>query len=209
MIDSRIRHPCAALPVPRQAIVRWLPVVAHRLLRAGGRFRAPGRTLRSEQPEPARPAEAAGHRVAQLSTICSAATSSAATCSAASIYGARVSLIVALPRSSCPAWSACCSACWRAIFAAGSKWSSCAWSTSFLSIPAILLAIITVAVLGPGLVNVIVVLALTRWPRYARVAYGQTLECRQHALCAARRLHGRVARCASCSATSCPTSSAR
>lgn len=45
----------------------------------------------------------------------------------------------------------------------------------FLSVPAILLAILTVAVLGPGLVNVIVVLALTRWPRYARVAYGQTL----------------------------------
>ncbi len=45
----------------------------------------------------------------------------------------------------------------------------------FLSIPAILLAIITVAVLGPGFVNVILVLALTRWPRYARVAYGQTL----------------------------------
>jgi peptide/nickel transport system permease protein len=44
-----------------------------------------------------------------------------------------------------------------------------------LSIPAILLAIITVAVLGPGLVNVVIVLALTRWPRYARVAYGQTL----------------------------------
>jgi peptide/nickel transport system permease protein len=45
----------------------------------------------------------------------------------------------------------------------------------FLSIPAILLAILTVAVLGPGFVNVILVLALTRWPRYARVAYGQTL----------------------------------
>ncbi len=45
----------------------------------------------------------------------------------------------------------------------------------FLSIPAILLAIITVAVLGPGLWNVVLVLALTRWPRYARVAYGQTL----------------------------------
>ena len=44
-----------------------------------------------------------------------------------------------------------------------------------LSIPAILLAIITVAVLGPGLLNVVLVLALTRWPRYARVAYGQTL----------------------------------
>ena len=45
----------------------------------------------------------------------------------------------------------------------------------FLSIPPILLAIITVAVLGPNLLNVIIVLALTRWPRYARVAYGQTL----------------------------------
>jgi peptide/nickel transport system permease protein len=45
----------------------------------------------------------------------------------------------------------------------------------FLSVPAILLAIITVAVLGPGLTNVVFVLALTRWPRYARVAYGQTL----------------------------------
>jgi peptide/nickel transport system permease protein len=45
----------------------------------------------------------------------------------------------------------------------------------FLSIPAILLAILTVAVLGPGMFNVILVLALTRWPRYARVAYGQTL----------------------------------
>lgn len=45
----------------------------------------------------------------------------------------------------------------------------------FLSIPAILLAIITVAVIGPGLFNLVFVLALTRWPRYARVAYGQTL----------------------------------
>ena len=79
----------------------------------------------------------------------------------------------------------------------------------FLSIPAILLAIITVAVLGPGLVNVIMVLALTRWPRYARIAYGQTLARREHALCAARGLHGRGRRRASSSATSCPTSSAR
>jgi len=45
----------------------------------------------------------------------------------------------------------------------------------FLSVPAILLAILTVAVIGPGMTNVILVLALTRWPRYARVAYGQTL----------------------------------
>jgi peptide/nickel transport system permease protein len=47
---------------------------------------------------------------------------------------------------------------------------------TMLSIPAILLAVLTVAVLGPGLLNLVVVLGLTRWPRYARVAYGQTLQ---------------------------------
>ena len=47
---------------------------------------------------------------------------------------------------------------------------------TMLSIPAILLAVLTVAVLGPGFLNLVVVLGLTRWPRYARVAYGQTLQ---------------------------------
>lgn len=45
-----------------------------------------------------------------------------------------------------------------------------------LSIPFFLLAILTVVVLGPSLVNVVVVLVLVRWPRYARVAFAQTLE---------------------------------
>jgi len=47
---------------------------------------------------------------------------------------------------------------------------------TMLSIPAILLAILTVAVLGPGFLNLVIVLGLTRWPRYTRVAYGQTLQ---------------------------------
>ncbi len=47
---------------------------------------------------------------------------------------------------------------------------------TMLSIPAILLAVLTVAVLGPGFLNLVVVLGLTRWPRYTRVAYGQTLQ---------------------------------
>lgn len=45
-----------------------------------------------------------------------------------------------------------------------------------LSIPAILLAVLTVAVLGPGFVKLVLVLGLTRWPRYTRVAYAQTLQ---------------------------------
>ncbi len=59
-----------------------------------------------------------------------------------------------------------------------------------LSIPAILLAIITVAVLGPGLHNLILVLGLTRWPRYTRVAYGQTLGVADLSYIVAARLGG-------------------
>jgi peptide/nickel transport system permease protein len=45
-----------------------------------------------------------------------------------------------------------------------------------LSIPAILLAVLTVAVLGPGFFKLVLVLGFTRWPRYTRVAYAQTLQ---------------------------------
>jgi peptide/nickel transport system permease protein len=59
-----------------------------------------------------------------------------------------------------------------------------------LSIPPILLAIISVAVLGPGLQNLILVLGLTRWPRYTRVAYGQTLGVATLPFITAARLGG-------------------
>ena len=45
-----------------------------------------------------------------------------------------------------------------------------------LSVPAILLAVLTVAVIGPGFVGLVLVLGLTRWPRYTRVAYASTLQ---------------------------------
>ncbi|MBL8702234.1 MAG: ABC transporter permease [Alphaproteobacteria bacterium] len=59
-----------------------------------------------------------------------------------------------------------------------------------LSIPAILLAIITVAVLGPGFLNLVLVLGFTRWPRYTRVAYAQTLGQATLPYIAASRLAG-------------------
>jgi peptide/nickel transport system permease protein len=59
-----------------------------------------------------------------------------------------------------------------------------------LSIPPILLAIITVAVLGPGLQNLVLVLGFTRWPRYTRVAYGQTLGVATLPFITAARLGG-------------------
>jgi peptide/nickel transport system permease protein len=59
-----------------------------------------------------------------------------------------------------------------------------------LSIPAILLAIITVAVLGPSFLNLIIVLGFTRWPRYTRVAYAQTLSVSTQPYITAARLAG-------------------
>ncbi|MBZ6079158.1 ABC transporter permease [Microvirga puerhi] len=47
-----------------------------------------------------------------------------------------------------------------------------------LAFPSILLAVLIAAVLGPSLVNVILVLALTRWVVFARVARAQTLAVR-------------------------------
>ena len=47
---------------------------------------------------------------------------------------------------------------------------------TMLSIPAILLAVLTVAVVGPGFLDLVLVLGLTRWPRYTRVAYAATLQ---------------------------------
>ena len=59
-----------------------------------------------------------------------------------------------------------------------------------LSIPALLLAIITVIVLEPGLLSLVAVLGFTRWPRYTRVAYGQTLSIATRSYVTAARFHG-------------------
>ena len=47
---------------------------------------------------------------------------------------------------------------------------------TMLSVPAILLAVLTVAVIGPGFLDLVLVLGFTRWPRYTRVAYASTLQ---------------------------------
>lgn len=56
----------------------------------------------------------------------------------------------------------------------------------FLAFPGILLAIAFAAVLGPGLINLMMALSLTGWVSYARLSRGQTLSLRdrQHVLAA-------------------------
>jgi peptide/nickel transport system permease protein len=91
------------------------------------------------------------------------------------IFGARVSLFVAVASVILSGISGCFLGMIAAFYRGWTETIIMRLVDIVLSVPAILLAIITVAVLGPGLLNVVLVLALTRWPRYARVAYGQTL----------------------------------
>ena len=50
---------------------------------------------------------------------------------------------------------------------------------TFLSIPFMLMALAIVGVLGPSLTNIIVVLAITNWAKFARMVRGETLSVRE------------------------------
>ena len=59
-----------------------------------------------------------------------------------------------------------------------------------ISFPGLLLAIVILYVLGPGLVPMIVVLAVARWPLFARVARAETLRVREYPFVDAARALG-------------------
>jgi peptide/nickel transport system permease protein len=60
----------------------------------------------------------------------------------------------------------------------------------FLAFPKLILALALVAVLGPGMVNAVLAIAVTSWPPYARVARAETLTVRNSDYIAAVRLQG-------------------
>lgn len=60
----------------------------------------------------------------------------------------------------------------------------------FLAFPRLILALALVAVLGPGIFNAVLAIALTAWPPYARVARAETLTVRNSDYIAAVRLQG-------------------
>lgn len=106
------------------------------------------------------------------------------------MYGTRISLLVAL-------LSVCASGSVGTAIGLVAGYSR-GWTELFImravdimmSIPAILLAILMVAVLGPSVTNLVIVLGLTRWPRYTRIAYGQTLSVANMPYVTAARLGG-------------------
>jgi peptide/nickel transport system permease protein len=60
----------------------------------------------------------------------------------------------------------------------------------FLAFPRLVLALAFVAVLGPGIENACIAIALTAWPPYARVARAETMVVRNADYIAAVRLQG-------------------
>ena len=60
----------------------------------------------------------------------------------------------------------------------------------FLAFPKLILALALVAVLGPGMENAVLAIALTSWPPYARVARAETLTVRTSDYIAAVKLQG-------------------
>jgi peptide/nickel transport system permease protein len=60
----------------------------------------------------------------------------------------------------------------------------------FLAFPRLILALALVAVLGPGIENAVLAIALTAWPPYARVARAETLTIRSSDYISAVRLQG-------------------
>lgn len=59
-----------------------------------------------------------------------------------------------------------------------------------LAFPFVLLAIAIAAVLGSGLINIIWVLAITRWPPFARIVFGQVMMIQEREFVTAARLLG-------------------
>ena len=59
-----------------------------------------------------------------------------------------------------------------------------------MAFPRLILALAFVAVLGPGLENAVIAIAITGWPAYARLARAETLSLRQREFVVAAQLQG-------------------
>ena len=60
----------------------------------------------------------------------------------------------------------------------------------FMAFPRLVLALALVAVLGPGIVNAVIAIAITAWPPYARIARTETLTTKSSDFLQAARVQG-------------------
>jgi peptide/nickel transport system permease protein len=107
------------------------------------------------------------------------------------IYGARISLVVAVSVVGLSLAVGLVAGCVSGFYGG---WIDTAINVylmnAFLALPGILLAIAVVAFMGPGLVNVILALAISGWVGYARLVRGQVMAVKEREFVEAARALG-------------------
>ena len=106
------------------------------------------------------------------------------------IWGARVSLLVGVCAVALSGTVGVALGLLSGYYGGKVEWLVMGLAEVQLAFPFILLAIAIVAVLGGGLLNVIVVLAFAGWPPYARIVHGQVLSVKEREYVVAARTLG-------------------
>ena len=106
------------------------------------------------------------------------------------IYGGRVSLVVGVTAVLISATIGVLLGLTAGYFRSRIDWTIMTLVNVMLTFPFVLLALAVIAVLGPSLVNMIIVLGVAGWPIYARVVRAETLAIREREFVLAGRALG-------------------
>jgi ABC-type dipeptide/oligopeptide/nickel transport system permease subunit len=106
------------------------------------------------------------------------------------IYGGRVSLVVGVSAVLLSATIGVLLGLGAGYFGGRADWTIMTGVNVMLTFPFVLLALAVIAVLGPSLVNMILVLGAAGWPIYARVIRAETMAIREREFVVAGRALG-------------------
>jgi ABC-type dipeptide/oligopeptide/nickel transport system permease subunit len=106
------------------------------------------------------------------------------------IYGGRVSLVIGIAAVFVSSSIGVLLGLAAGYFNARVDWTIMTLVNVMLTFPFVLLALAVIAVLGPSLVNMIIVLGVADWPLYARVIRAETLALREREFVTAGRALG-------------------
>jgi ABC-type dipeptide/oligopeptide/nickel transport system permease subunit len=106
------------------------------------------------------------------------------------IYGGRVSLVVGVAAVLISATIGVLLGLTAGYAGGRSDWTIMTMVNVMLTFPFVLLALAVIAVLGPSLVNMIIVLGVAGWPIYARVVRAETMAIREREFVLAGRALG-------------------
>jgi peptide/nickel transport system permease protein len=106
------------------------------------------------------------------------------------VYGGRVSLVIGTSAVLVSATIGVLLGLAAGYFAGRLDWMIMTLVNVMLTFPFVLLALAVIAVLGPSLINMIIVLGVADWPLYARVIRAETLAIREREFVLASRALG-------------------